>query len=81
MFVEGGEIFDVFYISDLIVKEGVFIIGFYGKVKGEEKFLVKRSVYVIFVSVEVFGDEIDNDMDGFVDCDDLDIVICDVCIM
>lgn len=81
LFVEGGEIFDVFYISDLIVKEGVFIIGFYGKVKGEEKFLVKRSVYVIFVSVEVFGDEIDNDMDGFVDCDDLDIVICDVCIM
>lgn len=79
--VEGGEILDVLYISDPTVKEGALTIGLYGKVKGEEKLLAKRSVHVTLASVEVPGDEIDNDMDGLVDCDDPDIATCDACIM
>lgn len=79
--VEDNEILDVLYMSDPAVKEGALTLSLYGKVNGEEKLLAKRSVHVTLASVEVPGDEIDNDMDGLVDCEDPDIATCDACIL
>ncbi len=78
--VMGGLIADIIEISDPTVKGGTVKVDLYGTVNGTKKLLASDSVRVSFVSKEVPGDKIDNDLDGLVDCDDPDITTCDACI-
>ena len=78
--VMGGLIADIIEISDPTVKGGTVKVDLYGTVNGTKKLLASDSVRVSFVSKEVPGDKIDNDLDGLVDCDDPDVATCDACI-
>ncbi|WP_232461739.1 hypothetical protein [Thermococcus pacificus] len=78
--VMGGTIADIIDVSDPTVKGGTVRVDLYGTVNGTRKLLASDSVRVSFVSKEVPGDNIDNDLDGLVDCDDPDIAACDACI-
>ncbi|ACS90501.1 MAG TPA: hypothetical protein HA302_07545 [Thermococcaceae archaeon] len=79
--VMGGSIVDIIEISDPTVKGGTVRVDLYGTMNGSTKLLASDSVKVGFVSKEVPGDNIDNDLDGLVDCDDPDIFGCQECIL
>ncbi|WP_297517698.1 hypothetical protein [Thermococcus sp.] len=78
--VMGGTVADIIEISDPAAKGGTVRVALYGTVNGSKKLLASDSARVSFVSKEVPGDNIDNDLDGLVDCDDPDIATCNACI-
>ena len=78
--VMGDTIADIIEISDPSVKGGTVRVDIYGTFNGTKKLLASDSVKISFVSKEVPGDNIDNDLDGLVDCDDPDVATCDACI-
>nr|WP_240922808.1 hypothetical protein [Thermococcus sp. Bubb.Bath] len=76
-----GTVMDILDISNPPSTGGTVRVDLYGKVNGTTTLLASDSVGVSFVSEEVPGDNIDNDGDGLVDCDDPDIATCDACVL
>lgn len=78
--VLGDSIADIISVDDPSIKGGILKVDLYGEINSAKKLLASDSVRVSFISKEVPGDGIDNDLDGLTDCDDPDIATCEACV-